>query len=138
MTFLEKPIWRMTVLIAALAPFFSSALGDGPTAVGQVFAVLVAAQNKIEEDLKHERFTAESTQSSIQSALPSAFVYVSSTGIVFLSLENEITVVLEPKMIKNKAVAWNCAARFTGDRNRERAQRLRCIKLVAIDSRASK
>ena len=135
---MKLPILLIVVALGA-ALTFSSAHGDGPTADGQAFAVLVATQNKIEEDLRRDRFDAESTRSSIQRALPAAFVYVSSTGIVFLSLENEMLVVLEPKVDNKKAVAWNCATRgITGSRNQERAARLRCAKLVATGSHATK
>ncbi len=124
------------VLLGLLLAAFP--LRGDPTLTGHTFAVLVAAQSKIEEDLKQERFDAESTQRSIQSAVPGAFVYVSSGGVIFVSLGNEIAVVLEPKLLGNKSVTWKCTTRFSVVRNKERAERLRCAQLVIIDSRIAK
>ena len=120
-------------LLLAAFPF-----RGGPTPTGHTFAVLVAAQSKIEEDLKQERFDADSTQRSIQSAVPGAFVYVSSGGLVLASLGDEIAVVLEPKVLENKSVTWKCTTRFSEARNMERAERFRCAQLVTIDSHIAK
>ena len=122
--------------LVALAISFSLK-GDGPTIAGQAFAVLIAAQDKVEQDIKQDKFDANSVQRSLQNAVPSAFVYVSSSGTIFLSLGGDITIVLEPKVAKDKSVIWKCTTKATGVRNQERVGRLRCAQVVTGDTRAT-
>jgi hypothetical protein len=131
MTLLRKGMLGGLILVStlvALAISFSLK-GDGPTIAGQAFAVLVAAQNKVEQDIKEDRFNADSVQRSLQDAVPSAFVYVSLSGTIFLSLEGGITIVLEPRVAKNKSVMWKCTTKAIEVRNQERVGRLRCADL---------
>jgi len=139
MTLLRKGMWGGLILVSALVALAISfsLKGDGPTIAGQAFAVLVAAQDKVEQDMKQDQFDADSVQRSLQNAVPSAFVYVSSSGTIFLSLEGDTTIVLEPRVAKDKSVMWKCTTKTIGVRNQERIGRLRCAQLVTGDPRAT-
>lgn len=128
MTRLRKGMLGGLILVLALVALAISfsLKGDGPTVAGQAFAVLIAAQDKVEQDIKQDQFNADSVRRSLQNAVPSAFVYVSSSGTIFLSLEGDITVVLEPRVAKDRSVMWKCTTKAIGVRNQERVGRLRC------------
>jgi len=91
----------------------------------------------VEEDIGQDRFNADNVQRSLQSAVPGAFVYVASSGTIFLSLEGDIAIVLEPKITKNKSVMWQCTTKAMGVRYQERVGRLGCAQVVTLDSKAT-